>query len=85
MFLPLPAGVQRTVALRWTVPLATTSAYARNYDLYLQKQPGTTGLCLTFSVTRAGQAPATLAIHGGRIDGAGRLCLETDTRLRASW
>ena len=85
VFLPLPAGIQRAVTLRWTVPLATTSANASSYDLYLQKQPGAATLCLAFHVTRAGQAPTTFAIDGGRIDEQGRLCLETDARLRASW
>lgn len=83
-FLPVESGERRTVALRWAVPHAA-SADGRAYDLYLQKQAGVAGICLELAVTREGEPPAELAIEGGRLDEDGRLCLESDARLRARW
>ncbi len=83
-FLPVEAGERRTVALRWAVPRAA-SGDGRTYDLYLQKQAGTAGICLELAITREGAPPASLAIEGGRMDEGGRLCLESDARIRARW
>jgi hypothetical protein len=84
-FTPLPAGATADVGFRWTVPLATTSPGAREYELLIQKQPGTRGMCLSLDVTRDGQPPSHLDVRGGHPDWEGRLCLSTDVRLKAVW
>lgn len=84
-FMPLPAGATANPSLSWTVPLATTSPGAREYELLIQKQPGTRGMCLVLNVTREGQPPAKLDVSGGYRDSDGRLCLSTDVRLKAVW
>lgn len=85
MFMPLPAGSAANPGLRWTVPLATTSSGAREYELLIQKQPGTRGMCLALEVTREGEAPARLDISGGHRDAQSRVCLSTDVRVKAVW
>ena len=83
-FLPVEAGARRTVAFRWAVPDAA-GGDGRAYDLYLQKQAGAAGICLDLAITREGEPPDILTVEGGRMDDRGRLCLESDARVRARW
>ena len=78
----LPAGSSREVLLSWDVALAEKDP-AKGYDLFLQKQPGTEGICLALEVTRAGEKAKAITITGGTRDGDGRLCLTTDAHLHA--
>ncbi|MCC6382992.1 MAG: DUF4012 domain-containing protein [Dehalococcoidia bacterium] len=80
-FMALPPGASHVVAFRWTVALATTSP--DGYDLYIQKQPGTDGMCVALSLTREGTPARTLIVTGGTRDGKGRVCLTTDIRVHA--
>jgi hypothetical protein len=83
VFMSLPAGEEREVVLRWTVPLATVSPGVGEYQLYIQKQPGTAGMCMAITVQRAGMAAKELRLDGGARDGAGRICLTEDVVLHA--
>lgn len=80
-FMTLPPGASHVVAFHWTVALATTSPGA--YDLYIQKQPGTDGMCFALSVTREGVPAREVTVSGGTRDGKGRVCLTTDVRVHA--
>ncbi len=82
-FLHLPAGETREVAMRWSVPFASHATAGSSYELYIQKQPGTDGVCLEIEVATAGGGTAPLEIEGGRQDGSGRTCLTTDVVVRA--
>jgi hypothetical protein len=81
-FLTLPPGASREVAFRWDVALADTNPQD-GYDLYIQKQPGTAGLCLALDVSRNGRAAIQVTVSGGERDAHGRLCLTTDARVHA--
>lgn len=83
VFFPLPAGATSELVLRWSVPLATTDT--GRYELLLQKQPGTRGTCLAVQVRGADGAAAEPAVDGGRVDEEGRICLETDVSLSATF
>lgn len=82
-FMPVPPGASREATFHWTVALATRDP--RSYDLYLQKQPGTDGLCLDLRVTRNGAATRQITVEGGSRDDAGRICLTTDVRVHADF
>lgn len=85
VFMRLPAGHSASPTLRWTVPLATRAPGASHYEVLIQKQAGTTGMCIDLTVTREGEPASWLMIEGGRRDAAGRICLTTDVRIRAAW
>jgi hypothetical protein len=85
MFMPLLSGQRREATLRWTVPLATAAPGASSYELLIQKQPGTHGLCLDLAVSREGQPAATLELTGGTRDAGGRVCLTSDVEVRAEF
>ncbi|MBI2765049.1 MAG: DUF4012 domain-containing protein [Chloroflexi bacterium] len=78
--LTVPPDSTREVVFRWKVAVTTKQD---EYDLLIQKQPGTDGICLALAVTRNGKAPAALDITGGTRDQSGRVCLTTDVRVRA--
>ncbi len=81
-FLSLPAGRKSTVTMRWTAPgTGATGAY----DLYIQKQAGTEGICLELAVSRQGVAAKRLVVTGGTRDARGRVCVTTDVRVRATF
>lgn len=82
-FVPIPSGESRTVTFRWTVALASKSS--SSYDLYIEKQPGTDGMCIALRVTRGDQPAASVTVLGGSRDGQGRLCLTTDVRIHATF
>ena len=82
-FLHLPAGETREVAMSWSVPLATHSTSASDYELFIQKQPGTDGMCLDIEVANAGGDVVPIDVEGGRQDCDGRTCLTTDVVVRA--
>lgn len=84
-FLPVEPGEEAVVTLSWSVPFATESGGTARYALYVQKQPGTGGLCMDLAVTRNGQPARTLTIEGGERDGQGRVCLVTDLRVSAEF
>ena len=83
LFFPLPAGDETELRLTWTVPAAATST--GDYSLYIQKQPGTAGLCLDIELSRNGQPPRELRFAGGRQDSEGRRCAVTDISVTAHW
>jgi hypothetical protein len=85
VFFSLPAGQEAEVVFRWSVPLATDSRGARDYDLYVQKQPGTTGMCMAVTVSRGGAPARRLSITGGSRDAGGRTCLTTDVEIHAAF
>jgi hypothetical protein len=80
VFMQLPAGETKEVVLRWVTPLATRSTGGGGYELYLQKQPGTPGMCLKLDISRAGKPAGTVKISGGSRDGQ-RICLTTDVQV----
>ncbi len=82
VYLPVPPGATRELALEWTVPLATSDP--GRYELTLQKQPGTEGLCIDLSVHR-GDVAALAEVDGGTTDGEGRTCLTTDVTVHATF
>jgi hypothetical protein len=82
-FLHLPSGATREVAMSWSVPFATHSLTGSDYELYIQKQPGTDGMCLKLEVANAAGAILPIEIEGGRQDRDGRTCLTTDVVVRA--
>ncbi len=81
VFFSLPAGATSEIVLRWSVPLATSDT--SNYELLLQKQPGTRGTCLEIEVFGPSGAPAVVEVSGGTLDEQGRTCLVTDVELAA--
>lgn len=83
VFMAVLSGEQEAVALRWSIPLATRDP--NSYDLFIQKQAGTRGMCVDFEVTREGQPARRLTVSGGSRDGTGRLCLTTDVRVHAEF
>jgi hypothetical protein len=85
VFLSLPSGAETEIVLRWSVPAAALGPANSTYNLYLQKQPGTAGLCLDLDVRRAGELPRALTISGGARDEAGRTCLVTDVEVHAKF
>lgn len=82
-FVSVASGERHTVVLRWSIPLASRDP--NSYDLYIQKQAGTRGMCVAFDVTREGQAARKLTVSGGSRDGTGRLCLTTDVRVHVEF
>ena len=82
-FLPVAAGATREASLAWSVPLATRDT--GRYELHIQKQPGTAGMCIELSVEREGQAATTLDVTGGTRDQQGRYCLTTDLSVIATF
>ena len=79
---PRPPEEWVDVTLNWEVPLATRLP-GGDYSLYLEKQPGTDGLCLGLSVSQRGTPAQVISGSGGSQDGAGRTCLTTDVRVSA--
>ncbi|MCB9491631.1 MAG: DUF4012 domain-containing protein [Dehalococcoidia bacterium] len=82
VYLPVAPGATRELTLQWTVPLATTDP--NQYELTLQKQPGTAGLCIDLGVHRDG-VDARLEVEGGSTDAQGRTCLTTDVTVHATF
>jgi hypothetical protein len=82
-FLHLPAGATHELAMSWSVPLATHSTSVSDYELYIQKQPGTDGMCLDIEVANSDGASVPIVIDGGRQDSSGRTCLTTDVVVHA--
>jgi len=82
-FLHLPAGETRELTMKWSVPFATHSTSGSGYELYIQKQPGTDGMCLDIDVANSGGASVPIEVEGGRRDRDGRTCLTTDIVVRA--
>jgi hypothetical protein len=80
--LPLGAGESREVVFRWR---STPGGVIERdgYRLYLQKQPGTRGLCLALTVVRGGEPAKDVRIEGGTRDAEGRVCLTSDVRITA--
>ena len=85
VFMPLPSGKQATMRFRWSTAMATTVQGANRYSLYIQKQPGTEGMCLALSLFRAGQPPKHLRVDGGNHDAQGRICITSDVTITASF
>lgn len=83
VYVPVPPGATRELGLRWSVPMATDDP--DTYEITLQKQPGTRGLCIDLRVRRAGTPAATVTIEGGSRDRDGRLCLTTDATVHATF
>ena len=81
VLLPVPAGQTREVRFARTVALATQTQ--GEYELYIQKQPGTAGMCLALTITREGRPAREVTISGGSRDAQGRVCLSSDVRVRA--
>ncbi|MEZ4502001.1 MAG: DUF4012 domain-containing protein [Dehalococcoidia bacterium] len=84
-FVPVPPDETREVTLRWTVPLATSAPGASTYELFMQKQPGTRGMCLDLSIAREGVPARVIDIEGGSLDEDGRICLTTDVTVRVEF
>lgn len=82
-FMPVPPGASREAAFHWTVALASHDP--RSYDLYIQKQPGTDGLCVDLQVTRNGAPARQVTIEGGSRDDDGRVCVTSDVRVHADF
>lgn len=80
--LSLPPNQSRTVTMKWTEPLVATS---EEYSLYIQKQPGTAGMCLDLQVLHGGKPARHVTIEGGTRDANGRVCLTSDVRVRADF
>ncbi len=79
--LPVQANETREVAFRWrTTPPGTSTSY---YELHIQKQAGTVGLCIDLNVSRDGEAADSLSVEGGSKDAEGRWCLTSDITVRA--
>jgi hypothetical protein len=76
----LPPNTKHEMVFRWTVALAARQG---EYDLLIQKQPGTDGMCLALNVTQSGKPAKDLHISGGTRDQAGRVCLTTDVHVTA--
>lgn len=85
VFMPLPSGQQAEMRFQWSTTMATTAQGANSYSLYIQKQPGTEGMCLALSVFRAGKPPKSLKIDGGSRDAQGRICITSDVTVTASF
>lgn len=81
-YMPLPSGATQVATFRWTSP-STVSGPEGEYQLYIQKQPGTEGLCLDFKVARDGRQATGVEISGGDRDSRGRICLTSDVTVRA--
>jgi hypothetical protein len=75
-------GEEHEVVFRWTAPLATQDP--DRYELFIQKQPGTEGLCLEVTVSREGQPASEVNVVGGD-ERDGQVCLTTDVQLFASF
>lgn len=85
VFLPLMPGATAAVTMRWDVTAVSSLPGSAEYSLFLEKQPGTPGLCLKLSVSQQGTAPERMAVNGGMRDAAGRVCLTTDVELTATF
>jgi hypothetical protein len=85
IFLPVLPGATAEVSMRWDVPLATSLPSAAEYFMYLEKQPGTDGLCLGLSISRGGKPAQSVSVRGGNQDSAGRTCLSTDAEVTANF
>jgi hypothetical protein len=76
-------GETREVAFRWrTTPPGTSSS---RYSLYIQKQPGTIGMCLDLVITRLGEPAQEVRVKGGTQDATGRWCLTSDMEITAEF
>ncbi len=85
VFMPLPSGAQAEMTFRWSSTMATTVSGAHGYTLLIQKQPGTDGLCLDLTITRAGQPARKVQVTGGSRDGHGRVCITSDVHVAADF
>ncbi len=79
---PVGSGATRLLTMRWrsTPPGAVRD---EGYRLLIQKQPGTDGVCLALTVSRAGKPAKELRITGGARDAQGRVCVTTDVEVFA--
>ena len=62
-----------------------TSVANNGYELHIQKQPGTDGMCIHVNIGRDGKAPKDLRFTGGKRLPDGRICLTTDVTISARW
>lgn len=85
VFVPLPSGTNAEIRLRWSVTMAASGPGANRYSLYIQKQPGTEGMCLSLEIVRRGIPPRHLRVEGGSRDDQGRICITSDVRLLAEF
>jgi len=82
VYVPVPPDAVREAALSWSNPTATDNP--STYELVIQKQPGTDGMCIDLNVHRDG-VPAALDVSGGTEDDEGRICLTSDVTIRAEF
>lgn len=82
IYVPVPPDAVREAALSWSNPTATDDP--ATYELVIQKQPGTDGMCIDLNIHRDG-VPAALDVTGGTEDGEGRICLTSDVTIRAEF
>lgn len=82
VYLPVPPDAVREAGLSWSHPTATDDP--RTYELVIQKQPGTDGMCIELNVHRDG-VPAAIEVTGGAEDDEGRICLTSDVTIRAEF
>ncbi len=83
-WMPVPGGVTRQAVFRWKTTPAT-SVTTNGYELHIQKQPGTDGMCIKLNIGRDGKAPKDLRVTGGKRLPDGRICLTTDVTITARW
>ena len=79
----VPSGETTELVLEWATPLATPES--DRYELFIQKQPGASSICLDVEVTRGGTPAQQLHIDGGNIDGSGRVCVSSDVQVEAAF
>lgn len=82
IYVPVPPDAVREAGLSWSNPSATDNP--ATYELVIQKQPGTDGMCIDLDVHRDG-VPAALDVSGGTEDDEGRICLTSDVIIRAEF
>jgi len=85
VFMPLGAGQHASMRFGWISHVGLSGAGRNQYSLYIQKQPGTAGLCLAVAVRRDGQAARSLRVTGGHRDADGRFCLTSDITITADF
>ncbi len=85
VFMPLPSGTSAEIRLRWSVTMAAPGEGANHYSLYIQKQPGTEGMCLSLEIVRQGRPPRHLRVEGGSRDVQGRVCITSDVSIVAEF
>ena len=69
VFLSLPAGASSEVAFDWVAQ--GVAGPSGTYQLLIQKQPGTQGLCLALNITSGGSAARSVTVEGGLKDPRG--------------